>query len=384
MKIYLTHPTDTKLTSGLFYQNKDDYNKANKYSDINEFESLSHKDLLIYLIPSSLISTYSFKENKKLSSQNNIANFISEVDTKLVKDVSKNKFFLINNVGYIIDKSLYEKLNLSLSSLKCKVILLPDYFLNQKINKDSITEFNNKVLFSFSDGTGTSIGRGSLEQYINLLKSSYPEFNPTISFQNHEKEKSLNDYKNDPSLTLKTFLENDLNLLPNLYKFNFSIKNILKKLNFNKFELISCCLLVISIISLPYILIAQNNNHTNIYKEETFNVFKKIDKNTKRVVTPKIQIDQLIKQVPLSYQPQNNKSNFKNLEFLITLGDRFIDKVEINFITNTATLIIKDMPQMQYNLISGIASRFNISIVDEDITSLNKVSSGSIEIQFEQ
>ena len=383
MKTYLTHPSDNKLTNGVFYSDSDDYKKAIDYKNINEFQSLYHKDLLIYLIPSSLVSTYPFKENKKLSHQNNLAKFISEVDTNLVKDESKNKFFLINTIGYVIEKSVYEQLSESLSSLKCKVILLPDYFLNQKINEDSVTEFNSKILFAFSDGTGTSIEKESLDQYISFIETSSPEFDPTISIENNEKHQSLKNFKNNSSFALKNFLDNDLSILPNLYKFNFSIKNVIKKLNFNKFELITCCILVLSIISLPYILIVQNNNHTNIYKEETFNLFKKIDKNTNKVVTPKIQIDQLIKQVPSSYQPNNKESNFKNLDFLITIGDKFIDGVEINFKTNSATLTIKDMPQMQYNLIRGIANRFNISILDENISSLNKLNSGSIKIKFQ-
>ena len=79
----------------------------------------------------------------------------------------------------------------------------------------------------------------------------------------------------------------------------------------------------------------------------------------------------------------NKESNFKNLDFLITIGDKFIDGVEINFKTNSATLTIKDMPQMQYNLIRGIANRFNISILDENISSLNKLNSGSIKIKFQ-
>ena len=75
MKTYLTHPSDNKLTNGVFYSDSDDYKKAIDYKNINEFQSLSHKDLLIYLIPSSLVSTYPFKENKKLSHQNNLAKF---------------------------------------------------------------------------------------------------------------------------------------------------------------------------------------------------------------------------------------------------------------------------------------------------------------------
>ena len=63
MKTYLT----SLLISKVFYSDSDDYKKAIDYKNINEFQSISHKDLLIYLIPSSLVSTYPFKENKKLS-----------------------------------------------------------------------------------------------------------------------------------------------------------------------------------------------------------------------------------------------------------------------------------------------------------------------------
>ena len=102
------------------------------------------------------------------------------------------------------------------------------------------------------------------------------------------------------------------------------------------------------------------------------------------MVTPKIQIDQLIQQVPVAYNPQNNVSNFSNLEFLTVLGDKFIDKVEIDFATNSAILNINNMPEMQYSLIKGIAKRFDVAVINEDITFTNNLSSGSIKIEFKQ
>jgi len=53
---------------------------------------------------------------------------------------------------------------------------LPDYFLNRQYGKDTITEFNNKFLFSFKNGTGSSIEHDSLNQYIETVKNSYPDF----------------------------------------------------------------------------------------------------------------------------------------------------------------------------------------------------------------
>ena len=58
MKTYLTHPSDNKLTNGVFYSDSDDYKKAIDYKNINEFQSLSHKDLRSYLIKTILLNLY--------------------------------------------------------------------------------------------------------------------------------------------------------------------------------------------------------------------------------------------------------------------------------------------------------------------------------------
>ena len=248
-----------------------------------------------------------------------------------------------------------------------------------------VTEFNKKFLFSFSDRTGTSIEAGSLEQYLDIINYSLPEFNPIISVQDKKAQKLLGGHKSKASSNLFQELAiKDFNSLPNLFKFNISFKNIIKKMNFKKLELYAFGALMVLMIATPYTLIALNNNYEDIYKQETFNLFKKLDKNTKRVVTPKLQIDQLINQIPDSYQTYNNEDNLKNLEFLTSLGEQFIDKVEIDFNTNSAKITIKSMPEIQYNLIRNIVSKFNISILDEDITLAKNLASGLITIEFKQ
>ena len=46
-----------------------------------ELNILNESDSLLVLIPSSTVTSYEFEENKSLSKQINIANFISEVDS---------------------------------------------------------------------------------------------------------------------------------------------------------------------------------------------------------------------------------------------------------------------------------------------------------------
>lgn len=384
MSTYITYPTDATLKNLSFCKSNDKYKKIHKTSDLHEFNSLSHKDILIYLIPSSLISSYKFEKNPKTSNQNNIANFISDIDTDIVSEVSDNEFFVFDNHGFVIDKSIYKKLNGILNSLKCKVILIPDYFINHNKDSDHITEFNDSYLFSFSDGTGSSVDSSSIDQYIDVIKESNPDFSPFLYLQKDNSVECLKDYENKNKFSLNDFANNNFLELPNLYKFNFSLRNIYSKLNFSKSELYLCLGLIAASILLPYFLIAQNNKYTNIYELETFNIFKKIDKNTKRVVTPRIQIDQLINQIPSSFQSQTlNESKFDNLDFMTAIGEKFISEVNINFSTNIAIITIKEIPQTQYKLIKNISDRFNISVLKEDVQISDNTISGKISIKLD-
>ena len=383
MSTYITYPTDATLKNLSFCKSNDKYKKIHKTSDLHEFNSLSHKDILIYLIPSSLVSSYKFEKNPKTSNQNNIANFISDIDTDIVSEVSDNEFFVFDNHGFVIDKSIYKKLNGILNSLKCKVILIPDYFINHNKDSDHITEFNDSYLFSFSDGTGSSVDSSSIDQYIDVIKESNPDFSPFLYLQKDNSVECLKDYENKNKFSLNKFANNNFLELPNLYKFNFSLRNIYSKLNFSKSELYLCLGLIAASILLPYFLIAQNNKYTNIYELETFNIFKKIDKNTKRVVTPRIQIDQLINQIPSSFQAQTlNESKFDNLDFMTAIGEKFISEVNINFSTNIAIITIKEIPQTQYKLIKNISDRFNISVLKEDVQISDDTISGKISIKL--
>ena len=155
-------------------------------------------------------------------------------------------------------------------------------------------------------------------------------------------------------------------------------------MNFSKGELYVCLLLVTSLIALPYIFTAQNNKQIDIYETEIFNIFKMIDKNTNRVVTPKIQIDQLIEQIPGSskIQPSRDESKFENYGFLISLGEKYIESVEIDFKLNQATLDLFELPQMQYTVVKNAVDTFNVNIIDENIVNENNKISGEIKIEI--
>jgi len=382
MNTIVAYPDNLSFSNGKYHHSSDNYKQTNTFSNLNEFDSLSQKDTFIYLVPSSIISSYVFENNQNLSKQNNLANFISDIDSFIVDDISKNEFFIFNENSFVINKTLYEELNTMLNRLNCKVLVLPDYFLNRQFGKDTITEFNNKFLFSFKNGTGSSIEHDSLNQYIETVKINYPDFDPIIYCDSDVKD--LKTFKIRKKFNISDFVKNKNDKEPNLFKFEVSIKNIFNKLNFTRMELYLCTFLIFCSLSLPYLFVSQNNKQISIYESETFNIFKAIDKNTNRVVTPKIQIDQLINQISLTplAEIDNPISNFSNLNFLVSLGENYLKSVDIDFNSNEAVLSLEGLPEIQYRLIKNTVGSLNVEIIGENVASNENLISGEIKIGF--
>ena len=382
MNTIVAYPDNLSFSNGKYHHSSDNYKQTNTFSNLNEFDSLSQKDTLIYLVPSSIISSYVFENNQNLSKQNNLANFISDIDSFIVDDISKNEFFIFNENSFVINKTLYEELNTMLNTLNCKILVLPDYFLNRQFGKDTITEFNNKFLFSFKNGTGSSIEHDSLNQYIETVKINYPDFDPIIYCDSDVKD--FKTFKIRKKFNISDFVKNKNDKEPNLFKFEVSIKNIFNKLNFTRMELYLCTFLIFCSLSLPYLFVSQNNKQISIYESETFNIFKAIDKNTNRVVTPKIQIDQLINQISLTplAEIDNPISNFTNLNFLVSLGENYLKSVDIDFNSNEAVLSLEGLPEIQYRLIKNTVGSLNVEIISENVASNENLISGEIKIGF--
>ena len=55
---------------------------------------------------------------------------------------------------------------------------------------------------------------------------------------------------------------------------------------------------------------------------------------------------------------------------------------QINFNDNIAVLSLDETPKLQYNLIKNISTRFDISIIDEDIRLTPNTVSGKVKIRF--
>ena len=81
-------------------------------------------------------------------------------------------------------------------------------------------------------------------------------------------------------------------------------------------------------------------------------------------------------------QPSKDESKFENYGFLISLGEKYIESVEIDFKLNQATLDLLELPQMQYAVVKNAVDTFNVNIIDENIISENNKISGEIKIEI--
>ena len=382
MKTYILFPNNLVLEKHSLLSSDDNFLNSIEIS-LNELDFIESKDKLIYLLPSTLVSSHTFVQNDKLSHSNNLANFISEVDTDLANDVSENSFFIFDKNGFVINKNILDKINSCLSKLKCKSIVIPDYFINQASGLDTITQLNDKFIFAYKDGTGSSIEPNQIEYYLTVIRNIIPDFNPTVYGPNEDIKTLFQDSDFHQEINYINFVEKNFDKLPNFFKFKPSLKNISTKLDITKNEIFAFVASCIIIFSTPLVLINNNNKIAKDYENATFSVFKKIDNNIKRVVAPRNQIDEILKQLPNVNMEVNSRTTpIKNLDFLASMGDKYLESVNLDIDQNEADILFSNMPEAQFKIIKGLSENFDIAILSEDVVMLDNKVSGEIKLGF--
>ena len=378
MSQYIAHILSVNADSINVYELVKDKNSIN-ITSFDELNELDESDQLLVLIPSSMVTSYEFKQNKSLSEQINIANFISEVDSVFAEDVSSNECFLHNDAAYVVDKNFLKDLNVSLSKLSAQVHVMPEYLLNILHQEDAITEFEDNFFISYSNKTGFTTNFNSLEQYLEIILNENPNFNPVI----FSSKNLLTDRFYEKPLN-KLFKINDINLpliktLPNFFRLQISLNLFINKMNLSKHQIILGLISLFLLIAAPKYLIYQNNTYTNIYTSSTFDIFKGIDKDVKRVISPKSQIDQLLKQAPTT---DLSSIKLPDLDLFLKYGSKYISDISINIDTSEATIQLNSMPDLQFNILKNNSQRFNVNIDDSDIIVNNSSINGALKIKY--
>lgn len=379
MSQYIAHILNSNADSINVYEITNAKSSVFNISSFTDLNILNETDSLIVLIPSSRVTSYEFEENKSLSKQINIANFVSEVDSVFADPVSTNDYFIQNNAAYVVDKMFLKNLNTSLSELNTHIYVLPEYLINAVKGEDVITEFEDRFMISHSNKTGFALNHNSLDQYLEILLNKNPNFNPVVFSTNKKLVNRFNEKATNKSLDLSSIKLSEVIKLPNFFRYQISLSLLIKKMNLSKTQFILSLLALLIVIAGPRYLINENNTNARLYSSSTFNIFKAIDKNVNRVIDPRSQIDQILKQLP-----ESNVSSVKlpNLDVFLKYGSKYISDISLDANTSIASIKINSMPEFQFNILKNNAERFNINITDDDLILNDGLINGILKVGY--
>jgi len=379
MSQYIAHILNSNADSINVYEITNAKSSVFNISSFTDLNILNETDSLIVLIPSSRVTSYEFEENKSLSKQINIANFVSEVDSVFADPVSTNDYFIQNNAAYVVDKIFLQDLNTSLSELNTHIYVLPEYLINAVKGEDVITEFEDRFMISHSNKTGFALNHNSLDQYLEIVLNKNPSFNPIVFSTNKELINRFNEKATNKPLDLSSIKLSEVSKLPNFFRLQISLSSLIKKMNLSKTQFILSLLALLIVIAGPRYLINENNTNARLYSSSTFNIFKAIDKNVNRVIDPRSQIDQILKQLP-----ESNFSSVKlpNLDVFLKYGSKYISDISLDANTSIASIRINSMPDFQFNILKNNAERFNINIIDDDLIANDGLINGILKVGY--
>lgn len=380
MNFYIAHILDSSLDKINLYNVTDKNSSKKVLNSISDLEKINDAESLLVLLPSTEVTSYEFNKNESLSEQINIANFISDVDTNFIDSVSDSEYFLINNAAYVVNKSFLTNLNQHLSNLSFKVCVTPEYLINLDNSSDTITEIDNKFIFSYKNNTGFTVTKENLEQYLDIVINHNPNFEAKIFSSNEELKKRFKSVNDNYEFNFADVNKDVVSSLPNFFKINMSLGFIISKMKFTKAQQAATALTLLFLIASPSYLIQKNIQNTKSYNQATFEIFTSISTDINRVVAPRNQIDQILKNIPL-----NNQANIElpNLDLFFQYGEKYISDISIDVTNSLAKVKISSMPSLQFNILKTSVEKLNISILDSNIEIKDGSVNGVLTLRYQ-
>ena len=380
MNFYIAHIVDSSLDKINLYNVTDKNSSKKVLNSISDLEKINDAESLLVLLPSTEVTSYEFNKNESLSEQINIANFISDVDTNFIDSVSDSEYFLINNAAYVVNKSFLTNLNQHLSNLSFKVCVTPEYLINLDNSSDTITEIDNKFIFSYKNNTGFTVTKENLEQYLDIVINHNPNFEAKIFSSNEELKKRFKSVNDNYEFNFADVNKDVVSSLPNFFKINMSLGFIISKMKFTKVQQAATALTLLFLIASPSYLIQKNIQNTKSYNQATFEIFTSISTDINRVVAPRNQIDQILKNIPLNNQPN---IELPNLDLFFQYGEKYISDISIDVTNSLAKVKISSMPSLQFNILKTSVEKLNISILDSNIEIKDGSVNGVLTLRYQ-
>ena len=387
MKQYCLHLTNN-FTEFQVYEFAGENYITNFKADIGELSKYIQADAKVFLfLPSNLIHSFVAVKAESETLEQFEARFFAEHDDFIINNISDNDFFFSSqkNLAVVISKSFLEQFNSELNQLGCSVSIHAEHHLQHQHAPESILAIEDRLVFAFKDGTGFSCSHSNAEQYLSLLTEEKENYNPTLLTKD---DKQLMDILGNKKIVDPIALEalhfnffNNHSAIPNLFKFGFSSNTILKKLNFSKLEKALSLVIIGSFLLLPYVNIFLLENYEQQYKTATLEIFQSLNPDIRRVINPKLQMDQIIN-ASSEITQISTAMNLSSLNNLNKIDLNNIKRAKINFPESILELDINDYSAIKYTFFLKLIDRFDATIVEDNTNNHDGKISGTLILNF--
>lgn len=383
--IHFSNLNLNKLT--LYFQNDDEVKVMEKMT-IEDLENIhTMPSRLNIFLPSSLFGFKHFENQSNLKVDHLKALFFSEIEDRLISDISKLKFFYFNDLSLAswIDLDKYQSLLETLNLIDSDIYLYPEHFLLP--SKKNTIYINDKFfIFADEDGDGFSGGVQSLDNYLEALKvdgKNLETIDILVEDKNLMPISSLSEnFKVTPIAELRnSFLAKNISATGNIFERNFSFNFLKSKFKFTKYENLFIVSALSIIFFLPLIINLNLSTSINTYNQQTEQIFKKLNPNFNQLVNPKAQIDNLITNIP-----ENNSLSQQNLDvisYIERLSDEAVKLVDINFLNNTITLSIENLPSYKMSLFRELVKNEPLTFNSSGLIQKEKALFGQLVINYD-
>ncbi len=354
--------------------------------ELDQFQNaIATNSIVNFLLPSNQCITLKGSNNESETDEQFKARFLMENEYELIDDISNYLFVHSREMELVtlIDKKLIEPINDSLNELGCDIRIFPEHCLLFAYSKDACMDFNGRFIFSFKDGSGFSINEIDSEGYLNLLKRENPDYNPRCMSENKMLRDAFPKSRNEEKSALADlhghFMSEQQLSFPNIFQKRLSFRSIYRRFDFSSNQLGLSLLLILSLVALPVINLSIMHSYEGEYREKIKRTFSSINPNSRRVINPRAQMDELLSN-QITSQPNN--IDLSAFTYLSALNMEDISRTSIDFEKATIELEFNGIGQMKYTLIERLIEEFGLSILTNDLVTVDSKVSGILKLEY--
>ena len=347
-------------------------------------QAIEPNSIVNYLLPSDRCIVLNGKKNESETEEVFKARFLMEHEHELIDDVSNNSFAYSDEMGLVAlaATDVIRPINDLLNQLASDARIIPEHFLLHSIADNACIEHREHFVLSFSDGSGFCTNEANLESYLTVLNRKYPDYKPHLLSKNKILQNAFSDSVEDNASLFDLhghLMSESQPVFPNFFRGYFSIKSIFRKLDLTRNQVGLSTILLALLIALPMTNILLMDSYERQYRQKINQTFLSINPNFRRVINPRAQMDELLRNQP---SPQTGRIDLNAFAYLRALDLENITRTSIDFETTIMLLELNDLPQIKYALIERLIEESGMMIISDELVKTDSSVSGVIRLRY--